>query len=106
MPDEWSGWPCRPLVTGEQPFTQLSSSAKAGYLVRQPNEMRSNTGCPALVTLKSLRVLLADPLPGLTAAEHAAEGAALDPQRIRTLHGDRGIVGPAAIGIVDVTGPS
>jgi hypothetical protein len=61
---------------------------------------------PAFVTLKLLRVLLADPLPGLTAAEHAAEGAALDPQRIRTLHGDRGIVGPAAIGIVDVTGPS
>src|ERR1700730_3281427 len=47
----------------------------------------------------------ADPFPGLAAAEHSAEGAALNPQRIRPLHRDRGVVGAAAVRIMNLTGP-
>src|SRR6266436_5359304 len=43
----------------------------------------------------------ADPYPGLDAAEDAA----LNPQGIRALHGDRGIVSLAAVGIVNTAGP-
>src|SRR6476661_3779974 len=48
---------------------------------------------------------LADALPGLAAAEHAAEGAALHTERVRSLHRDRRVVIPAAVGIVDLAGP-
>src|SRR5450755_3070889 len=51
------------------------------------------------------RVSLADPLPGLTAAEHPAEGTALNPHRIRSLHCDRGVVIPAAVRIVNPASP-
>src|SRR5665647_1650999 len=52
-----------------------------------------------------LHCLLADAAPGLAAAEHAAEGAALNPQGIRSLHRDHGIVIPAAVRVVDLAGP-
>jgi len=48
---------------------------------------------------------LADALPGLVAAEQAAEGAALDAEQVRTLHRDDGVVVVAARGIVDAAGP-
>src|SRR5271167_1999366 len=48
---------------------------------------------------------LAHAIPDLAAAEHSAEGAALNPQGIRALHRDRGVVIPAAVGIVDLAGP-
>lgn len=51
------------------------------------------------------KVNLADALPGLSAAEHAAERAALDLQRIQSFHGDGGVVIPAAVGIVNPAGP-
>src|SRR5258708_24909229 len=54
---------------------------------------------------KFIAAWLADPLPGLTATKHSAEGAALNAQRVRSLHGDRGVVSPAAVGIMDVTDP-
>src|SRR6478609_1384053 len=44
-------------------------------------------------------------LPGLAAAEHAAEGAALHAHRIRTLHRDGRVVIAAGIGIVDAAAP-
>src|SRR3954452_25184916 len=44
-------------------------------------------------------------LPGLAAAEHAAEGAALHAHRIRALHRDRRVVVAAGVGIVDVAAP-
>src|ERR1700722_5354076 len=49
---------------------------------------------------------LADAAPGLAAAEHAAEGAALDPQRVRPLHGDIGVVVLARVRIVNLPGIS
>src|ERR1700680_516446 len=61
---------------------------------RSARPFRKNAGCS-----------LADPLPGLTAAEHSAEGAALNPHRIRSLHRDRGVVIPAAVRIVNPAGP-
>ena len=48
---------------------------------------------------------LTDALPGLAAAEHAAEGAALDLQCAGALHCDRRVVIAAAVGIVDLAGP-
>src|ERR1700722_11836808 len=48
---------------------------------------------------------LADATPGLAAAEHAAEGTALDPQRVRPLHGDIGVVVPARVRFVNLSGP-
>lgn len=48
---------------------------------------------------------LADPLPGLTAAEHSAEGATLNPHRIRTLHRHRRVVIPATVRIVNTASP-
>src|SRR4051812_10214331 len=51
------------------------------------------------------RKSLADPVPSLPAAEDSTEDAALDPQGIRALHRDRGIVGLAAVRIVNATGP-
>src|SRR6476659_10144206 len=44
-------------------------------------------------------------LPGLAAAEHAAEGAALDLERIGAFQRDRGVVIAAAVGIMDPAGP-
>src|SRR5258708_23471111 len=54
---------------------------------------------------KFMAAWLAGPLQGLPATKHSAEGAALNPQRVRSLHGDRGVVSPAAVGIMDVTDP-
>src|SRR5262245_64846909 len=48
---------------------------------------------------------LADALPGLAAAEHAAEGATLDLEHVRSLHRHRRVVVAAAVGIVDPAGP-
>src|SRR6202022_5211465 len=48
---------------------------------------------------------LADAAPGWAAAEHSAERAALNPQSIRPLHRDIGVVGPAAVGIMNLTDP-
>src|SRR5713226_2317028 len=48
---------------------------------------------------------LADAGPGLPAAEQSAEDAALNPQGIRPLHRDTGIVSFAAVGIMNATGP-
>src|SRR4029077_13945009 len=48
---------------------------------------------------------LADPVPGLPAAEDSAEDAALNPQGIRPLHRDTGIVNFAAVGIMNATSP-
>src|SRR3984957_16612662 len=48
---------------------------------------------------------LTDAFPGLAPAEQAAEGPALNPQGIRSLHRDIGVVRLAAVGIVDPTGP-
>src|SRR5215471_12229248 len=48
---------------------------------------------------------LADPFPGLAAAEQAAEGAALDLQQVRSLHCDGGVVVAAALRIMDPAGP-
>src|SRR6476619_8655377 len=48
---------------------------------------------------------LADPDPGLPAAEDSAEDAALNPQGVRALHRDGGIVDFAAVGIMNATGP-
>ena len=51
------------------------------------------------------RSSLADTFPGLAAAEHFTEGAALNPHRIRSLHRDRRVVIPGAVGIVNPTDP-
>src|SRR6478752_8100764 len=51
------------------------------------------------------RESLADPVPGLPAAEDSAEDAALHPQNIGALHRDGGIVSLAAVRIVNATGP-
>src|SRR5437868_11142758 len=48
---------------------------------------------------------LADALPGLAAAEHAAEGATLNLQLVRALHRNRRVVVAAAVRIVDPAGP-
>src|SRR6266446_235895 len=48
---------------------------------------------------------LAHPVPGLPAAEDSAEDAALNPQDIRALHRDGGIVSLAAVRIVNSTSP-
>src|ERR1700687_308676 len=48
---------------------------------------------------------LTDAGPGLPAAEHSAEHAAQNPQSVRAFHRDRGIVGLAAVRIVNATGP-
>src|SRR6185437_9152091 len=48
---------------------------------------------------------LADALPGLAAAEQAAEGAALDLEQVRALHRNDGVVIAAGVGIVDAAGP-
>src|ERR1700733_13783497 len=48
---------------------------------------------------------LADALPGLAAAEHAAECATLNLQRVGALHRDRGVVIAAAVRIVNLAGP-
>src|ERR1700733_760822 len=55
---------------------------------------------------KNVWSFLANPLPGLTAAEHAAEGAALHPHRIRSLHRDRRVVVPVTVRIVNPPRPS
>src|SRR3954451_14453529 len=44
-------------------------------------------------------------LPGLAAAEHAAEGAALHAHCIRALHRDRRVVIAAGVGILDTAAP-
>src|SRR5258706_11363375 len=51
------------------------------------------------------RESLADPIPGLSAAQDSAEDAALNPQGIRALHRDGGIVNLAAVRIMNATGP-
>lgn len=51
------------------------------------------------------RIVLADPLPGLSAAEYSAEGAALNAHGIRSLHRDPGVVVPAAVGVMDPADP-
>ena len=48
---------------------------------------------------------LVQPAPGLAAAEHAAEGAALNPQAVRTLQRDRRIIGAAGVRIVNSPAP-
>src|SRR5690349_2287454 len=52
-----------------------------------------------------IRRRLVDPGPGLAAAEHAAEGAALDAQGVGALHGDGRIIGAAGRGIEDASAP-
>src|SRR6516164_8991833 len=47
----------------------------------------------------------ANALPGLTAAEHAAEGATLDLENVRSLHRNRRIVIAAAVRIVNPADP-
>src|SRR6478609_3206240 len=44
-------------------------------------------------------------LPGLAAAEHAAEGATLDAERVGALHRNRRVVIAAAVGIVNPAAP-
>ena len=51
------------------------------------------------------RVSLADPLPGLTAAEHSAEGATLDPQEFRAFQRDRRIIIAAGFRVVNTSVP-
>src|SRR6202047_5321316 len=48
---------------------------------------------------------LIQPAPGLAAAEHAAKGAALNPQAVRALQRDRGIIGAAGIRIENPATP-
>src|SRR6266567_4623435 len=48
---------------------------------------------------------LVQPAPGLAAAEHAAEGAALDTQAVGAFQRDRRIIGAAAVRVVDAPGP-
>src|SRR6478735_8993322 len=48
---------------------------------------------------------LVHPGPGLAAAEHAAEGAALHAQCIGAPHRDRRIIGAAGVGIEDPAAP-
>src|SRR5476649_2759514 len=48
---------------------------------------------------------LVQPAPGLSAAEHAAERAALNAQAIRTFQRDRRIVGAAGVGIENAPAP-
>src|SRR5882757_10696114 len=43
--------------------------------------------------------------PGLAAAEHAAEGAALHPQGIGALQRDRGVIGAAGVRIENPAAP-
>src|SRR3954468_23313063 len=52
-----------------------------------------------------MRSVSAHALPGLAAAEHAAEGATLHAHRIRALHRDRRVVVLAGVGIVDAAAP-
>src|SRR5271156_2661551 len=51
------------------------------------------------------KTYLADALPGLAAAEHAAEGATLNLQRVGALHRDRGVVFAAAVRVVNLASP-
>src|SRR5580704_236977 len=60
---------------------------------------------PWRLIFKIKTYLLADALPGLAAAEHAAECAALHLQGIRPLHRDRRVVIAARVRIVDLAGP-
>src|SRR5262245_14919961 len=48
---------------------------------------------------------LADALPGLAAAEHAAEGATLDAQRVRAAHRDGRVVVAAGVRIMNAANP-
>src|SRR6201985_3140133 len=57
------------------------------------------------VAFKNKAYFLADGPPGLAAAEHAAERAALHLQRIGALHRDRRVVIAAAVRIVNPAGP-
>src|SRR4051812_25834772 len=49
--------------------------------------------------------VLVDPGPGLAAAEHAAEGTALDAQGVGALQRDRGIIAAAGIRIENPSAP-
>src|ERR1700688_4798563 len=60
------------------------------------------TWCPVF---KIKTYCLADALPGLAAAEHAAEGAALNLEGVRPPHRDGGVVIAAAVRIMDPAGP-
>src|SRR5260370_40185765 len=48
---------------------------------------------------------LVDPCPGLAAAEHAAEGAALDAPGVGALQRNRGIIGSAGVRIENPAAP-
>jgi hypothetical protein len=48
---------------------------------------------------------LVDPAPGLAAAEHAAKGAALDPQAVRAFQRDRGIIATAGFRVENPPAP-
>src|SRR5205085_8210283 len=52
-----------------------------------------------------VEVELADALPGLAAAEHAAEGATLDTQAVRAAHRDRRVVVATGVWIVNAADP-
>src|SRR3954470_12787639 len=51
--------------------------------------------------LCAVLLLLVDPRPGLAAAEHAAEGAALHPQLVLAPQRDRRLIVAAGVGIVN-----
>src|ERR1700722_9884143 len=55
--------------------------------------------------LLSMATSLVHPAPGLAAAEHAAEGAALNPKRVRTFQRNRRIIGATGIRVENSPGP-
>src|ERR1044071_6393130 len=62
-------------------------------------------GARACVCSQHQGEALAHALPGLAATEHAAEGATLYSERIRSLHRYRRVVLAARVGIADRAGP-
>src|SRR6184192_3434777 len=72
---------------------------------RGAGDVRGVTPEGALASVTTSNAGSVHPCPGLAAAEHAAEGAALHAQAVGALQRDRGVVSRAGVGIEDTAGP-
>src|SRR3954470_23680174 len=82
-----------------RPSTPLSAGLRAWMPGTSPGMTKN------VHVLETTPAASAHALPGLAAAEHAAEGAALHAHCIRTLHRDRRVVVAAGVGIVNAAAP-
>src|SRR5437879_12496017 len=90
----------RPRLWERGAWVGLSRRAESTSTVFNKKAPRKNRGACSQHRYRS-----ADALPGLAAAEHAAEGAALHTERVRSLHRDRRVIVAAGVGIGDLAGP-